>query len=369
MDTSLALALLVLPALLSAANAADVKEPRASMRDGLSVRRRDHAGGQGEARGGDHVILFTDLPARALQSSIRVEGKATGALEIGSVDSRRMFVPRTDDVVAATERKRVEDAIEKLKDDRAVLQTAVQAAEMQKVLIGNLAQLPTRPAPASGAARPSPTGRSSRADRTAAGRGAEDHPRHADQGPRRRPAHQGLEGKLASLAPAQEERTEVKVFVNAGAPLEAEMSIRYQVGSASWVPFYDARLATGTKAQAPKLQLVRRASIQQRTERAGTRWRWRCPPPVRVPGRPHPDLQPVTIDYESEALHARSPPRGWAARSMTRDDRAAEVVEGDFAPSRHRRPSPAAGREVAPRSRRSLPGRLRHRRASPSRPR
>ena len=30
-----------------------------------------------------------------------------------------------------------------------------------------------------------------------------------------------LEGKLASLAPAQEERTEVKVFVNAGAPLEA----------------------------------------------------------------------------------------------------------------------------------------------------
>ena len=31
------------------------------------------------------------------------------------------------------------------------------------------------------------------------------------------------------------------------------------------MPFYDARLATGTKAQAPKLQLVRRASIQQRS--------------------------------------------------------------------------------------------------------
>ena len=30
-------------------------------------------------------------------------------------------------------------------------------------------------------------------------------------------------------------------------------------------PFYDARLSTGSKQQAPKLQLVRRAAIQQRS--------------------------------------------------------------------------------------------------------
>ena len=95
------------------------KASRASTRLRSSLGRGDHAGRQGEARGGDHVILFTDLPARAIHSSIRVEGKAAGALEIGSVDSRRVFVPRTDDAVAATERKRVEDDIEKLKDDKA----------------------------------------------------------------------------------------------------------------------------------------------------------------------------------------------------------------------------------------------------------
>ena len=54
-----------------------------------------------------------------------------------------------------------------------------------------------------------------------------------------------LEGKLASLAPAQEERTEVKVFVNAGGALDADITIRYHVGAASWVPFYDARLTSG----------------------------------------------------------------------------------------------------------------------------
>ena len=124
-----ALALLVLPAFVSAAHAADVKgtsriDAVTVFPSGAEITRI----GKVTLEAGDHVILFTDLPARALQSSIRVEGKATGSLEIGSVDSRRVFVPRTDDALAATERKRIEDAIEKLKDDRATLQTVVQAA-------------------------------------------------------------------------------------------------------------------------------------------------------------------------------------------------------------------------------------------------
>src|SRR5262249_14275137 len=54
---------------------------------------------------GDHTITFADLPARAISSSIRVDGKATGKLEIGSVDSRRVFVPRSDSSIAASERQ------------------------------------------------------------------------------------------------------------------------------------------------------------------------------------------------------------------------------------------------------------------------
>src|SRR5262245_22946228 len=89
---------------------------------------------------GEHAILFTDLPAQAVSGSIRVEGKATGTLEIGSVDTRRVFVPRSD--TAASERKQVEEAIEKLKDEKALLQAAVDAAQAQKALVNNLAQLP-----------------------------------------------------------------------------------------------------------------------------------------------------------------------------------------------------------------------------------
>jgi hypothetical protein len=219
--------------------------------------------GQVKIERGEHVLLFTDLPAQAVAGSIRVEGRATGTLEIGSVDTRRVFVPRSDS--AASERKQVEEAIEKLKDERALLQAAVDAAQAQKALVNNLAQLPTRPpAPNGAAAQPDWSllftligQRSAEAQKTILD--AQIKIRETDR------QIADLTGKLAALAPTQDERTEVKVFVNAAGPLDANLSIRYQVRTASWTPFYDARLSTGTRDQAPKLQLVRRASIQQRT--------------------------------------------------------------------------------------------------------
>jgi len=329
-----ALALLVLPAVLSLAGAQAAEVKGTSRIDAVTVFP---AGAEitrvGKVRleAGDNVILFTDLPARAIHSSIRVEGKATGSLEIGSVDNRRTFVPRTDDAIAATERKRVEDAIEKLKDDRALLQSTVQAAEMQKALIGNLAQLPTHPAPI-GATMPQPDWgqllgligeRLAEAQKVILD--AQIKIRAADR------QIKDLEGKLASLAPAQEERTEVKVFVNAGAALEAEMSIRYQIGGASWVPYYDARLATGTKVQAPKLQLVRRASVQQRTGESWEEVVLALSTARPGAGTAAPELQSVTIDYEPEAAPPRPQPVvGGAPRSLSREAAApASVRDGD----------------------------------------
>ena len=343
-----ALALLVLPALLSTAHAADVKgtsriDAVTVFPSGAEITRV----GKVTLVGGDHVILFTDLPARAIQSSIRVEGKATGSLEIGSVDSRRVFVPRTDDAIAATERKRVEDAIEKLKDDRATLQTAVQAAEMQKTLIGNLAQLPTRPAPANGAA-PEPDW--AQVFGLIGQRLAEAQKTILDTQIKVRVVDRqikDLEGKLASLAPAQDERTEVKVFVNAGAALEAEMAIRYQVGGASWLPFYDARLATGTKAQAPKLQLVRRASIQQRTGESWDEVALALSTARPGAGTAAPELQPMTIDYEADAppRPTASAPMVGTARTMSREAAAPGGAEDGLSRAKAAAPEPQQAEE------------------------
>ncbi len=321
---SSALAVLVLSAFVpSAAYAADVKgsshiDAVTVFPSGAELTRV----GKVRLESGDHVVLFADLPARAIASSIRVEGKATGKLEIGSVDSRRVFVPRTDAAVAATERKRIEEAIEKLNDDKALLQAAVQAAEAQKTLIGNLAQLPVHPAPGNGAPAPQPDW--GQLIGLVGQRFAEAQKAVLDTQVKSREVERqikDLQGKLASLAPAQDERTEVKVFVKAGAPLDADFAIRYQVGAASWIPFYDARLSTGTKAQAPKLQLVRRASIQQRSGESWDNVVLALSTTRPGAGTAAPELAPMTVDYAPEAPPRPAPVAG-AARSMAREEAA-----------------------------------------------
>ena len=81
---------------------------------------------------GEHKLVFSDLPSQAIIASIRVEGKSTGGLEIGSVDGRRVFVARNDGEVANSERRRLETEIERLSDERANHQATIAAKNIQK---------------------------------------------------------------------------------------------------------------------------------------------------------------------------------------------------------------------------------------------
>jgi uncharacterized protein (TIGR02231 family) len=258
---------------------------------------------------GEHTLLFTDLPADAVASSIRVEGKATGKLEIGSVDTRIVQVPRTDEQVAASERRRIEQDIEKLKDERALLQATIQAAETQKRLVDNLAQMPAQPQPAGAVAQPNWNDLFALIGQ----RGAEAQKTILETQIKARDADRqirDLEGKLASFAPSRRARTEVKVAIGAATALEAEIVIRYQVRRAAWVPYYDARLSTGTKAQAPKLNLVRRASIEQRTGESWENVSLALSTARPSAGTAAPLLSALVVDFESE----RPPPPAPVAR-------------------------------------------------------
>lgn len=287
---------------------------------------------------GEHVVLFTDLPALAVPGSIRVEGKATGKLEIGSVDTQRAFVSSDESAAAAAERKAVEDAIEKLKDDRAQLMAQIEAAEAQKTLIANLAQLPTAPPP-SGTAAAAPDWDKLFAligQRHAEAQKIVLDVRHQVRDVDRR--IKDLEGKLASLAPKPSERTEVKVFVNAGADLDADLVIRYQVKSASWTPYYDARLATGSKAQGPKLTFERRASIQQRSGEAWTDVVLSLSTTRPGSSTAAPDIHTMTIDYVPDAppaprpaplARSAPPPQGVMPSIAAMENEAAKRVQAE----------------------------------------
>ncbi|MEQ1578288.1 MAG: mucoidy inhibitor MuiA family protein [Hyphomicrobium sp.] len=255
---------------------------------------------------GEHTLIVQDIAAEAVPGSIRVEGKATGKLEIGSVDSRRLFVARTDAVNAETERRRLEDEIEKLRDDKAVFEAAVQAAETQKTLIGNLAQLPVRPAPPAGQAERGEDWAQILSVIATATTGAQRA--SLDAQVRMRDIDRKIEDldkKLASLAPPREERTEVKVFVAAATPLEAEIVVSYQVPNASWTPLYDARLSSGAKSDGPALTLTRRASISQRTGEPWDDASLTLSTTRPTAGASAPELQPKTVDFEQDIADSR----------------------------------------------------------------
>jgi hypothetical protein len=93
---------------------------------------------------GEHSIVFSDLPAEAVPGSIRVDGKATAKLDIESVDMRRRYIARADQATLQAQRKSIEDEIERLRDERGLVQGQQDAAQTQKTLLTNLAELPGR---------------------------------------------------------------------------------------------------------------------------------------------------------------------------------------------------------------------------------
>ena len=249
---------------------------------------------------GDHVLIFRDLPAEAVEGSIRVEGNATGKLEIGSVDTRRLFVPQADAAANESERRNIERELEAQRDQKATLDAQVRGAETQNKLIEKLAELPARPAPAAGSEKGEDwtailgliaTGT---ADAQRALLDAQVKMRDVDR------KIQDLENKLGELEPAQIERTEAKVFLSAQSPLEADVTIRYQVVSASWTPLYDVRLATGSKTASPKLDLIRRAAITQSSGEAWDNVALTLSTTRPSAGASAPELFPLTVDFEPE---------------------------------------------------------------------
>jgi len=214
---------------------------------------------------GEHSLVFDGLPGDLQAETIRVEGTSDGSIEIGSVDSKLVYLPST---TLDESRRRIARDMEALQDERAALDQAISDAEYQKSLMQQLASgafaLPVK----EGEPRIAVSDELGKLLGLVGGKMQELSKAVLDARLRQRAIDKqvnDLATELAGLAP--QEQAKMRVIVHLAAPVETSgtFRLRYRIANAGWHPIYDARLTSPEKDATAKIELVRRGEVMQST--------------------------------------------------------------------------------------------------------
>ena len=212
---------------------------------------------------GDTTLILEDLPGELDAQSIRVEGVGGAGLEIGSVDSKLVYLSSESQ---DAERLSLEKQVETLQDERQALDQTLSDADYQKKLLLSLADRQLAP--------PSGDGKTNSIDATQLGSLLDlvsvklngiSKTIHESQ-LRQRDIDKlvgDLQNKMEGIAPTQVSKMQVAVHLTAPAETDGTFKVKYRVGNAGWAAFYDARLTTPDKNQKSRIELVRRAEVMQ----------------------------------------------------------------------------------------------------------
>jgi uncharacterized protein (TIGR02231 family) len=238
---------------------------------------------------GENSAVLKDFPLTLDPSSLRVEGEAGTKLTIGAIDAKP---PRAAPPVNLPE---LDKRIEALKDDRANLQGAIDAATVRRKFAERFAEASPAGIGDKGEARPIAEWRAAFvavgeevASADSAIRDAERKQREIDREIAR------LEQDRAQKPPS---RMEVRIELAAAAATKATLRVTYAVRNARWAPLYDARLDTGAKDRKPALELVRRAEITQNTGEDWSNVALAVSTVRTARGGSAPDLKPLVVQY------------------------------------------------------------------------
>lgn len=206
---------------------------------------------------GDSTLVAKDFPLSLDPSSLRVEGEAGARLTIGTIDARP---PRAAPPVNLPE---LDKRIEALKDERADLQGAIDAAAARRKFAQRFADASPAGLGEKGEARPITEWRAAFtavAEEVAA---AETAIRDAAR--KQREIDRQIAQLEADRSAKPPSKLEVRIDVASAAATKATLRVTYAVRNTRWLPLYDARLDTGAKDRKPQLELVRRAEVTQST--------------------------------------------------------------------------------------------------------
>ena len=272
---------------------------------------------------GSTSLIFKNLPMGLDPNSLRVTGEAAGALAIGAVEAR----------ITPQEIKPVDNGAEPrlktLRDEREAVQVRITALLAKMAMIQRFATVgPEKLSPdtkpldiaqwgsafdtiANGLAK---TGEDVR---LANFRSREiDEEIHLIEISRQAPP--------TRAGPARE----VSVALEAGAAGKARLTLAYRIAGAGWRPLYDARLDTGGTGRAAALELVRRASVTQRTGEDWTDVALSVSTTRTQRGIGAPDMQPLRVGFYEVPMSISAPAPMALQRQKTTDKPDAGFADG-----------------------------------------
>ncbi len=289
MKNGLAAALVLAPGLAGAAEVelASKIDRVTVYPDGAVVTRL----GKAALMQGASQIVLRGLPATIDPASIRVEAQGDGAFVIGAVDIRQVPGDARPALDQALEAK-----IKALQDEKAKLAGEVSAVEAKRATIENFGR--------TGPDKLGPDGKALPVGDWPAVFEAIGTALVKVQGEllALRNRISDVEAQIAALETARPQaiartgqpKRDLAIAVEAPAPVAAEIAVSYRVSGASWLPVYEARLATAAE---PEIAFTRRAELRQRTGEDWSEVALELSTTRSAQGSRAPELKPLRIAF------------------------------------------------------------------------
>lgn len=267
---------------------------------------------------GNNMLVFRGVPLSVDPASLRLEGKATGALSLGAVESRLRPV---DPAKAVSE---TEAQLRPLREERERLIATIDAHDGRKAMIQRFAQSGPERGEKAGGLDVAQWSGAWEAVGVALAKVNEDlrvaRERQRDLETRIKAIELSETARRSKVAPERE----FVVALDAAQAVKGQLTLSYRVAGASWQPAYDARLTTGEGGKAGGLTLARRALVSQRTGEDWSGVDVTLSTVRAAQGTAAPEVQPQRVSFFEVPVVMSAPrPAAMAADKMMR----AQVAE------------------------------------------
>ena len=251
---------------------------------------------------GEHQLMVKDLPADLQAQSLRIEGAGIAPIIIGAVD-QKLVTEALSSTTDSSARELLMQQLQTLLDERELTNSIIQAAELQKKLLNEMALLPSRPIRHDSQSGADVVTQYSNLYNLMGDKFLETQAKALKAKVQLRDLDKRIKNLRAQLAEKpnkRQRRTHLTVHVETEKAGKARFVVHYQIRGASWSPLYDARLQTADGKQTANLKLVRRAVIRQTTSEDWSNVKLRLSTTNPTGRTKAPELFAWLIDYKKK---------------------------------------------------------------------